>query len=383
MYRLLLFLLSIFCLALVAEIVVVTAWRDYQRHGDVVLHRALGSAVSDMRQVVGLGKVPGDLAVEPAVHGEPATLANHLTALKAELLYLINSQRVRAQAPPLVPGVNPAAQNHAENMMAYGYRSHWDIYGLTPQMRYTLAGGTNRVMQNIAGPVAHSASTEKGFEAWRELVEQIHQGFMADPEGRANVLDPLHRKLNVGLPCDYADCWVVQQFESDQVEFNVLPNVSAGKFEAEGEFREGFELGGVLIWHHPYPRRLSLGQLDATYRYGYGQSPATILRPPLSPDRFYPDRLTGYEWDGGIDPYTLQPSLARSSAAPLMVKVAHSAAVPWTTASRWDQSGAAFSVHADLSLILQGSGPGVYTAQIWGRRGDEQVPLTNYAIFVP
>ena len=383
MYRLSLFLLGIFCLAVVAEIIAVTAWRDYQRHGDIVPERALASAVRDARSAMGLGKTAGTPAAGPGVNGETATLAHHLTALKAELLYLNNSERVRAQVPPLAPGTNPAAQNHAENMMSYGYRSHWDIYGLTPQMRYTLAGGTNRVMQNIAGPEPHSATSKTGLEGWRELVERVHQEFMADPEGRANVLDPLHRRLNVGLSCNDADCWVVQQFESGQVEFNVLPAVSGGIFEAGGELHEGFELDGILIWYHPYPRRLSLGQLDATYRYGYGRTPATFLRPPLSPDRFYPDQLTGYEWDGGIDPYTLQPSLARSSASPLMVKVAHSAAVPWTTAHRWEQSGPAFWVQADLSSVLQTSGAGVYTVQIWGKRGEEQVPLTNYSIFVP
>ena len=382
MQRPIIFLLIVFSVALVAEIVAVTVLRDYQRHGDIALGRALSYAAQDAREVAGL-RNRADEEVRGQQHpGESEAFAEYLPALKAEMLYLINSERVRAQVPPLTFGANPAAQHHAENMMAYGYRSHWDIYGMTPQIRYTLAGGTNRVMQNIAGPVEILYPNGGTLEAWGELVGSIHRELMSDPEELANILDPLHRRLNFGISCNGSHCWVVQQFESDHVNFSELPAISGSRFDVAGEFGEGFELDGVVIWHHPYPRRLSLGQLDATYRYGYGQIPVSFLRPPLSPDRYYPDRLVGYEWDGGIDPYTLDPALLRTSASPLMVEVAHSAAVPWTTANRWEQSGAAFSIEADLAPVLEASGAGVYTVQIWGRRGEERVPLTNYAIFL-
>ena len=90
-----------------------------------------------------------------------------------------------------------------------------------------------------------------------------------------------------------------------------------------------------------------------------------------------------YEWGTGIDPYTLDAGLSRSSAPPLSIEVAHSAAVPWTTADRWSQDGSRFTVEADLSEIISFHGTGVYTVQIWGRTGAETVPLTNYSVFLP
>lgn len=382
MYRLTVFLLIVFSVALVAEIVGVIVWRDYQEYGDVAPVRALTNAVWDARNMDGLGAETVSPAPPESVSTDTAALESSLPALKAELLYLINLERVRAQVPPLTFGANPAPQLHAENMMAYGYRSHWDIYGLTPQMRYTLAGGGNRIMQNIAGPLEITGPASDGFSGPARVVSRVHRHFMSLPEGLANVLDPLHRKLNVGLACDGSRCWVVQQFESDEVIFDVLPTIRGNEFEVVGEFREGFELDGVVIWYHPHPRRLSLGQLDATYRYGYGQKPVTFLRPPPAPDRYYPDDVVTYEWDGGIDPYTLEVDLPRSAAAPLQIKVAQSAAVPWTTATRWRQSGQSFSVQADVAPILEKFGAGVYTVQIWGRRGEERAPLTNYTIIV-
>ncbi len=374
MYRLAVSLLTTFCLTLLVVIVAVVVWRDYQRSGDVSPVRALGNPV-----LVPLQRGGSDVEITPG----PLDASVSLAEIRSELLYLINSERVLAQVPPLKMGFNASAQQHTESMMTYGYRSHWDIYGLTPQMRYSLAGGTNRVRQNIAGPVKAPVHDEQEQESWRVAVREMHQEFMSRPAERANLLDPWHRKVSLGLSCDAARCWQVQQYETDHLEFSQLPAIHGTVLHMEAEFREGLELDALAVWYHPHPRRLSLGQLDATYRYGYGRRPATFIRPPASPEGSYSDSLVGYEWDAGIDPYTLDSTVSRSSAPPLAVEIAQSAAVPWTTADVWFQDGPAFSVAADLSEIFSSYGTGVYTVQIWGKSGDERVPLTNYALFLP
>ena len=366
MYRVLIFLLSLLSLTLLALILSVTLWRDYERNGAVSLSRAFETALN------GYSREP-ELA---------AKTGSELPALRQRLLYLINTERVRARVPPLTLGVNPAAQLHAENMLAHDYRSHWDINGLTPQMRYTLAGGAGRVLLNLAGPVAISASGDDGPEALRQAISGVHRSFMSQPEDAANLLDPWHQSVSLGVACNVSRCWVVQQFESSHVSFDELPAITGGDLSLAGQFAPGLELDSVAIWHHSYPRPLSLGQLDATYIYGYGQKPATFLRPPPPAGRYYPDALVSYEWENGIDPYTLEPSLSRSVAPHLPVELAQSAAVPWTTATQWEVAGPAFSIAADLSPVLEKFGPGVYTVQIWGKQDEERAPLTNYAIFV-
>ena len=250
-----------------------------------------------------------------------AKTGSELPALRQRLLYLINTERVRARVPPLTLGVNPAAQLHAENMLAHDYRSHWDINGLTPQMRYTLAGGAGRVLLNLAGPVAISASGDDDPEALRQAISGVHRSFMSQPEDAANLLDPWHQSVSLGVACNVSRCWVVQQFESSHVSFDELPAITGSSLSLAGRFPPGLELDSVAIWHHSYPRPLTLGQLDATYIYGYGQKPATFLRPPPPAGRYYPDALVGYEWKGGIDPYTLEPSLSRSVAPHLPVEI--------------------------------------------------------------
>ena len=374
MYRLVVFLLAVFCLTLLAEIVAVVVWRDYQRNGDISPFRAFANLVPQRFETKGSGgQFPAGSAVAPAAFPE----------LRSEFLYLINSERVLARVPPLELGFNASAQQHTDSMKRFGYRSHWDVHGLTPQMRYTLAGGTNRVRQNIAGPIGVPVPGETGIESWRAVVREMHQGFMSGSAESANVLHPWHRKVSLGVSCNESQCWVVQQFETDHLEFVELPTISGTKLKMSGRFSEGLELDALAVWFHPHPRRLSLGQLDATYRYGFGQKPVSFIRPPASPESFYSDLLVSYAWDAGIDPYTLDSGLARSPAPPLAVEIAHSAAVPWTTADRWFRDGSLFTVEADLSEIIGAHGAGVYTVQIWGSTGVERVPLTNYAVFVP
>ncbi len=374
MYRLAVFLLSVLCLTLLVEIVAVVVWRDYQRNGDIAPVRALSHLVSDRFEA----RSNDDEALAGSAVA-PATLPE----IRSELLYLINTERILAQVPPLNLGYNASAQQHSESMKQYGYRSHWDLHGLTPQMRYTLAGGTNRVRQNIVGPISLPASNETGLENWRAVISDTHQGFMSRSAERANVLDPWHRSVSLGLSCNEFECWVVQQFETDHLNFSKPPSVSGTILDMVVQLSEGIEIDALAVWFHPHPRRLSLGQLDATYRYGFGQKPATFIRPPASPENYYSDSLVSYAWDSGIDPYTLEAGLPRSAAPPLVVEIAHSAAVPWTTADRWSREGPLFSVEADLSEIISANGTGVYTVQIWGRQGKERVPLTNYSVFLP
>ena len=379
MYRVAIFLLSVFSLTLVVLIASVASWQDYRAHGDISFTRIFQSVFPGS----GKSASPGD---EIRVESSPirsAETTGLLPQVQSEFLYLINSERVRAQVPPLVLGANASAQQHADNMMAYGYRSHWDIYGLTSQMRYTLAGGSNRMMENITGPVQRLGDDSQENDNWRDLVGRIHLGFMLDQEGRANILDPWHRKVSVGFSCGENNCWVVQQFEGDLVRFSALPTIRGSSLGLSGELAHGFSLDGVAVWFHPTPRRLGLGQLDATYHYGSGQAPATFLRPAPLPEQYYPYSLVSYHWDGGIDPYSLDPGLSRNPAPPLRVEVAQSAAVPWTTASRWEQEGQFFRVEADLSPTLRSYGPGVYTVEIWGSSGTDNIPLTNYTVFVP
>ncbi len=402
MYRKIIPSLIALCVAVLLGIIGTILWQDYRWNGNLQPGRAFASAGARFaeipKSVIGLFQADNPVAPADGVTAASAKLSpeldfstpyqllplssDELMGGRQFMLTLINTDRARFNLPLVALGGNLAAQRHAEDMARHGYRSHWGMDGLTPYMRYTRAGGVHRERENISGLEPLPAVPGVDYQSLTALLAKVHREMMTRPEQRANIRDHWHRKVNLGIACNAAACWVAQQFAGDYARFDELPAITDGTISFAGRLADGMELAGVAVWYHPPPRALTLGQLDVTYSYGLGPYPATFLRSPPGPGRYYPDDQATYAWRSGIDPYTLNPELGRANIPPLPVDLAHTAAVPWTTADRWQVNGAAFRVAADLTPVLEIAGPGVYTVQLWASSGAEKVDLTNYTIFV-
>lgn len=375
---------------LLLGIIGIVGAQDYRSYGDFSPGRAVGNAGGRLAagwfqwEDAAGDREAGSVAVAVELRSNqfyPA-VGEELRAAQEFMLALINADRERFGRRPLGLGNNTAAQSHAAAMARHNFRSHWGLDGLTPYMRYTRAGGFNRELENIAGPEPWTGPAESGGQDLAGALTRAQQGMMGRPAQQANILDRWHRKVNLGVACTAAACWVAQQFEGDYALFEELPAIAAGKLSFAGRLADGMELDGAAVWYHPPPRALTLGQLDATYSYSLGQYPAALLRPPAAVGSQYSEGAATYGWQGGIDPYTLEPALGRSESPPLAVAVSQRASVPWITATVWETGGSDFRVAADLTPVLESSGDGVYTVQIWGKVGTERAALTNYAIFV-
>ena len=64
-------------------------------------------------------------------------------------LSLINSDRQANGLQNVTLSNVNSGQQHAEEMLAHGYFSHWDTNGYKPYIRYTIAGGKGAVSENI------------------------------------------------------------------------------------------------------------------------------------------------------------------------------------------------------------------------------------------
>ena len=80
----------------------------------------------------------------------PNPVLRHLE-MKKHMLALTNQERQKAGVPPVTLGDNPAAQLHAEAALEGCYSGHWDRWGLKPNHRYTLTGGTGADGENVLG----------------------------------------------------------------------------------------------------------------------------------------------------------------------------------------------------------------------------------------
>ncbi|MCH9037154.1 MAG: hypothetical protein IH860_07560 [Chloroflexi bacterium] len=246
------------------------------------------------------------------------------------------------------------------------------------------AGRTNGA-ENVAGPPYYSDPDIYRHENILDLLKETQDGLMESPGHRRNILNKWHKKVNIGIAFNESAVSVVQQFEGDYIEFTKLPSIENGVLSFSGSTRGGFLLKGVQVWYDQAPHSLTRGQLGSTHCSTSG-TPIVFLRPPPPPSSYYPEDESSYTWGRCPDPYGISPDTPPpepSSSPPFRVTLSDaSGVIPWVDAEIWAESGATFSVEADISQHIAEHGDGVYTVRIWGENGPDSLPLTNYSVFI-
>ncbi|MFQ5761543.1 MAG: CAP domain-containing protein [Candidatus Bathyarchaeia archaeon] len=290
----------------------------------------------------------------PTVRPTPTLSTYNLSGLKQYALSLINQDRSKFELPPVELGDNLAAQEHAEDMQAYDYLSHWGTDGLKPYMRYTLAGGFNYEAENAFisiiewfGALVPTYQTDQKL-----MLEEAERSLMSSPGHRRNILNPWHKKVNIGIAYgkegNKETLTLVQQFEGDYVEFNKPPTLSRNILSMDGKVTLG-TVDAVELYYDPPPQPLSPEQLAASpynYTYSLGTWTGSIISPP--PPGYYYTNLTA----------------------------------DFVQATKWTMSDDGFfAVEADVGPLLKWE-KGVYTVVIWATVNDESIDVTNYSIFI-
>ena len=306
--------------------------------------------------------------------------------VKRRMLEIVNEDRAAAGLTPLVLGENAAAQLHAEASLAGCFSSHWDLNGLKPYMRYSLAGGYQSNSSYVVGSDYCIVATD-GYRAKDSI-----SGWMSD-----SALDWKHRKINVGLVWDEYNTAVVLQYEGDHVEYDLLPVIEDGILTMSGTVRNGvvFEEDrdlGIQLYYDPPPRPLTGGQIARTYCADSGVQIASLRTPPASGSHYTEDEYTK-PYRPCPDPYEVSadtPAPASRAEARELWQAARDASqardeltvtLPWITAMDWGADGGAFSVRADVREIIDVHGPGVYRVVLWGPIEGERSVISEYAVF--
>ena len=318
---------------------------------------------------------------------------------KLYMLELINDERVSAGMNPVVLGDNAAAQLHAEASLENCFSSHWGVDGLKPYMRYSLAGGYQSNGENGRGR-DYCIKASDGYRANGSAEQEIRQameGWMDSPGHRDNILDPWHKKVNIGLAWDRYNLMAYQHFEGDYVEYAQLPVIDKGILRISGTAKNGARFDddsdlGAQVYYDPPPHALTRGQVARTYCYASGL-PVASLRTPLSGGRFYNDHVFDTTRDPCPDPYDVpaDADAPRSTSeadefwqaayVESLALQAQTITAPWITAQKWSVKGESFSITADLSDVLEKHGNGVYSLVVWGNIEGENIVISEYSIF--
>ena len=263
------------------------------------------------------------------------------------VLQLINTDRAAQNLPPVELTFNAAAQKHAQDMLANNYLAHWGTDGLKPYMRYTLEGGFNYEQENCA-----LTTGNRQIDAKTEIRALEHDMVFDDAASnwghRDNILNKLHKKVNIGLAYNNNNLALVQQFEGDYVEFYQPPTLKGKILTLSGHFKlAGLTLNNAAITYDAAPKPLTGAELTAGPYHSYGLGPSLgQIFPPPPPNAQYNNLPAGS-----------------------------------IIAAKGSVEDAVFWLEADISPILA-KGPGVYTLCLIALLNSQPNSFTNYSIWV-
>jgi hypothetical protein len=270
------------------------------------------------------------------------------------MLDLINADRAKFGLSPVRLGTNPAAQQHADDMLAKYYIGHIDSGGMKPYMRYTLAGGLGAVGENAAYAGTDDPNDQRLYAPIvpRERLAQLQFAMMYDDADsnwghRDQILEPQHQVVNIGIAFTQTRLALIQHFEENYVTFTQPPSLTNGTLTLGGAIDATLgRLQSVDIYYDPTPQAYTHAQLLAqphSYSIGTSSQPAIQVIPPAPPGSLYPS----------LPPY---------------VAIAQS----------WMGTGNSFQITANIADRI--TRPGVYTLLLWAR--DTNYPLTTISLFV-
>ena len=388
-------------LAIVAIALVALCYYAIQHDGAFPGAGSIRSAADTLVGLAGVVLNHRDTRDERAEFPNPSH--RHLI-LKELLLDLTNARRVAAGVPPVRMGDNPAVQLHAEASLDGCYASHWDRWGLKPNHRYTLAGGTGAGAENVHATGYCVGLLEGHFPilSMEAEIAEVVADWMRSPDHRRVLLDPTHTVLNVGIAHDRFNASMAQHFTSDYVQYERKPGIDPdGTLRMRGSVAgASLDIGPVVnfqIAYDPPPQYLTTGQLTHTYDLCNPVVAAYLTKSRWTPA---PSAADASETESAprqcVDPYQIpadiappdSPSAADRAQVAVLV-AAGGAPAPATNemlrivANRLDVADSRFDVAADLTPVLDRNGPGIYTVRLWGRPHhlSEPVPLSEQSIF--
>ncbi|MFQ5872315.1 MAG: CAP domain-containing protein [Dehalococcoidia bacterium] len=265
---------------------------------------------------------------------------------------MINEERVKFSRPPVALGSNTAAEKHAQDMLENSYQAHWDRRGFKPYMAYTLEGGSNFVVENVAsaGSLDPNDTTFLPRETVREQIASLQYAMVYDDASadwghREVILNPAYTKVNLGIAYNGRGLTYVQHFETDHVR-TLDVALSCYTLQLNLSFLRQLPITQVAVHYDPLPQPMSRAELVAMpHWYEVGPGVGRVAKPP-SPGRQY----------AGLEPTDV-------------------------VASVWKQSATSLEVEANIRPILP-RGEGVYTIVIWAESEIGLEPITNYSLFL-
>ena len=228
--------------------------------------------------------------------------------LRNELLQLVNAERVIAgvTALKLDQLACLVADQHALDMATGNFVSHWGRDGRKPYQRYSLAGGTDAVAENVSA-ASHVESTDFKFINLT-LIQAHHRMHAEVPPNdghRQTILASQHTHVGFGVALSGRELRFVELYAAKYLQIDPFPQMAKPKasLQIKGKLLDRkHNFYYVELFYEPPPQPPTAEFLKAPRPYGLPAEFRT-LRPKLSAGTRYADGIAGtidVRGDGGF-----------------------------------------------------------------------------------
>jgi len=226
---------------------------------------------------------------------QPTSKIN-ITELILYTLSQINSEREKYGLQPLSLFINnTVAQQHAEEMAAHGYLSHWDLKGYKPYMRWGFEGFTWFGISESLG----ATFVEYGRIVWtrnellKTIRDHIYNMIYNDAESnwghRDDLLDPCHNYVAIGIAFSEKTFALVINAIDDYILWYEKPKIINSKLHMSGIIPYRFINKSdivpinIYVFYDEVPKETSVYELNnvlpSAWSYGETGKPIAGILP--------------------------------------------------------------------------------------------------------
>jgi hypothetical protein len=222
-----------------------------------------------------------------------------IPAARRQLLAQVNAERSRARLSVLELDdlAGRVANEHARDMISGEFLSHWGRDGRKPYHRYSFAGGSEALQENVSYAVNIQSATRPGvLKDLHEMHQSMFDEAPPDDGHRKTILYPQHTHVGFGIARQGRLLALDELYLSRYVVMDPVPRAlkRRARILISGRILYRNQLmTGIEVFYDPSPSPPSIAWLRLPRSYGMPDNPDQRLLPRL-PDRYsYPDGSNG------------------------------------------------------------------------------------------
>jgi uncharacterized protein YkwD len=243
------------------------------------------------------------IAQTPVVAERGRFTDEQLPLAREQLLKQVNAERAAARLSELKLDdlACSVASEHARDMAAREFLSHWGSDGRKPFQRYGLAGGTAAVQENCSAATdINSVSPARVLNDLRDMHQSMLDEVPPNDGHRKTIMDPYHTHVGFGIALNdrslrLDELYLARYVRIDPVTTEAKPGATvrvSGRLLNPSHF-----INEIDVYYEPPPTPPDINWLRIPRSVSFPED-VVRMRPRALPGTVYRDGTRGdFDWD--------------------------------------------------------------------------------------